>query len=322
MYNFPRTMRFARFLCVLAGLCFAFAFLTVPAFGASMSISPTNLNYGNVPVNSGGYYFATLKNTSSQTINVSWVAISGAFKFYGISYPMNLGVGQSVRIQVKFVPKTTGSFTGVLNVYAQNAARATLTLSGKASTDAPGAITVSPANFSFGNITVGTTASKTVTINANLAPITISAATTTNPEFTLSGLTLPRTIPAGQSISVGVNFKPASSGSTSAQFVLSSNAMNAPGVCIASGSGVATIQHTVALTWSPSTSNVVGYNVYRGTSSGGPYSKLNNSAIVTSSYSDTSVASGATYFYVTTAVNSSGTESTKSNEVRAAIPTP
>jgi hypothetical protein len=34
------------------------------------------------------------------------------------------------------------------------------------------------------------------------------------------------------------------------------------------------------------------------------------------------VASGKAYFYVTTAVTSSGAESAKSNEVRAAIPTP
>jgi fibronectin type 3 domain-containing protein len=67
---------------------------------------------------------------------------------------------------------------------------------------------------------------------------------------------------------------------------------------------------------------VVGYNVYRGTTTGGPYSKLNSSAIVTTFYSDSTVKSGSTYYYVTTAMNSSGAESIKSNEVRTAIPTP
>jgi len=43
---------------------------------------------------------------------------------------------------------------------------------------------------------------------------------------------------------------------------------------------------------------------------------------VTTSFSDSTVKSGSTYYYVTTAVNSSGAESTKSNEVRTAIPTP
>jgi len=67
---------------------------------------------------------------------------------------------------------------------------------------------------------------------------------------------------------------------------------------------------------------VVGYNIYRGTATGGPYSKINSNSIVSASYSDATVQSGSTYFYVTTAVNSTGTESSKSNEVRAIIPTP
>ena len=37
---------------------------------------------------------------------------------------------------------------------------------------------------------------------------------------------------------------------------------------------------------------------------------------------DSSVLSGATYFYVTTSVDSTGLESDDSNEVKASIPTP
>ena len=65
-----------------------------------------------------------------------------------------------------------------------------------------------------------------------------------------------------------------------------------------------------------------GYNVYRGTVSGGPYSKINSLADAGTSYTDSSVLSGTTYFYVTTSVDSSGDESVNSNQVTAAIPTP
>jgi fibronectin type 3 domain-containing protein len=133
---------------------------------------------------------------------------------------------------------------------------------------------------------------------------------------------LPTTISAGKSLSVTVNFKPAASGSTSTQLSLTDNATTSPGKISATGAGVATKQHTVGLTWQPSKSTVAGYNVYRGTATGGPYSKLNSSSLVSTSYSDNTVKSGSTYFYVTTAVNSSGAESIKSNEVRTAIPTP
>jgi fibronectin type 3 domain-containing protein len=54
--------------------------------------------------------------------------------------------------------------------------------------------------------------------------------------------------------------------------------------------------------------------------SGGPYSKINSSLVTTLSYTDSTVQSGTTYYYVTTAVDSSGDESVYSNEVSAPIP--
>ena len=80
------------------------------------------------------------------------------------------------------------------------------------------------------------------------------------------------------------------------------------------------MQHSVALTWNASTSTVSGYNVYRSTVSGSGYVKLNSSLVAVLTYADSTVQSGTTYFYVTTAVDSSGNESVHSNEVPAVIP--
>jgi hypothetical protein len=85
-----------------------------------------------------------------------------------------------------------------------------------------------------------------------------------------------------------------------------------------------TIGHSVTLTWVASTSqNVAGYNVYRGTTSGGPYgTKLNSALVATTTYTDNSVVTGQTYFYVVTAVDTSGDESAYSSPAMAVIPTP
>ena len=81
-----------------------------------------------------------------------------------------------------------------------------------------------------------------------------------------------------------------------------------------------TSTHSVALTWDASaSSNVAGYYVYRGTASGGPYTKL-SSLLSSDSYVDGTVAAGQTYYYVTTAADSSGNESAYSNQVQATIP--
>jgi fibronectin type 3 domain-containing protein len=83
-----------------------------------------------------------------------------------------------------------------------------------------------------------------------------------------------------------------------------------------------TVNHHVDLHWAASASQVSGYNIFRGTQSGGPYECLNSSPIPTPAYTDKSVSSGLTYYYVTTAVDSTGVESVRSNETVAVIPTP
>jgi len=76
------------------------------------------------------------------------------------------------------------------------------------------------------------------------------------------------------------------------------------------------------LSWTASTSSVVGYNVYRAAQSGGPYTMINTALQPGTSYADLSVQAGSTYYYVVTAVDSSGTESVNSNEVTAVVPSP
>jgi fibronectin type 3 domain-containing protein len=97
-----------------------------------------------------------------------------------------------------------------------------------------------------------------------------------------------------------------------------SNATGSPATVALTGTGV--VPPSVTLGWTASTSTVSGYNIYRGTISGGPYVKVNSSLITTLAYTDTTVQSGTTYFYVATAVDSSGNESVNSNEVSAPVP--
>jgi len=79
------------------------------------------------------------------------------------------------------------------------------------------------------------------------------------------------------------------------------------------------VQHSATLTWSPG-SALLGYNVYRGSVSGGPYTMINTSLNAPANYADFNVQAGQTYFYVVTSVDSGGVESLFSSEVRALIP--
>jgi len=79
------------------------------------------------------------------------------------------------------------------------------------------------------------------------------------------------------------------------------------------------VSHSVSLSWAE-TSSVVGYYVYRGAQATGPFSKLNSSPNPATVYTDSTVTSGQTYYYVTTAVDSSGLETVYSNVAQATVP--
>lgn len=91
------------------------------------------------------------------------------------------------------------------------------------------------------------------------------------------------------------------------------------GSCV---TGTGSIPRSVSLNWTPSTSSNVNYNVYRATTPSGPYTKLTSTPVTTTSYTDTTVQSGQTYYYVATAVNTSNVESVYSNQATANVPNP
>jgi len=78
--------------------------------------------------------------------------------------------------------------------------------------------------------------------------------------------------------------------------------------------------HWVALSWTASSTPNVNYNVYRGTQSGGPYTLMNPTPVSTTSYNDTGVQLGVTYYYVVKAVDANNNLSAASNEASAIVP--
>jgi len=75
----------------------------------------------------------------------------------------------------------------------------------------------------------------------------------------------------------------------------------------------------VSLSWAPSVSPNKGYFVYRGTTPGGPYLKLNANPLSGTTYDDSNIELDQTYFYVTTALGIYDIDSAFSNEAIARI---
>jgi hypothetical protein len=187
---------------------------------------------------------------------------------------------------------------------------------------APGPLTASTSSLSFGNVNIGSSPTLSITFtNSGSSNVTISSVTISGPGFTASRVSAGLIITPSQTATLNVTFAPAATGTVTGSVSVVSNASNSPASISLSAAGVQPT-HSVTLSWTESTSTVtvIGYNVYRGTVSGGPYTKLNPSLDGTTTFTDMTVQAGQTYYYVVTAVDSSNIESAHSNQVAATIP--
>ena len=74
----------------------------------------------------------------------------------------------------------------------------------------------------------------------------------------------------------------------------------------------------VSLAWNANTEpDLAGYNLYRSTTMGGPYTKVNAMLITVLNFSDNGLTNGTPYYYVLRAVDASSNESANSSEVTA-----
>ena len=296
--------------------------IIIQAAAVGYLTSPSGLNLGSVTVGSSQTQALTVSNTGGSSLTISGVAVSGTvFSVSGLTFPYTLPAGGNANLSVKFAPTVAGTDSATLTINS-NASDplVAVSLTGTASTSTS-TLGVTPGSMSFGTLTVGSSQSQEGRVTANGGSVTLSAATSSNSEFTLSGITLPVTIAAGQSVPFTLTFTPTGTGTASGKisFISSGSTLASE---TASGTG-GTIQHNVDLSWNASTStSVAGYNVYRSTASGGPFSKINLAVSPSMNYSDGTVQSGQTYYYVTTAVETNGVESSYSNQVKVVVPSP
>ncbi|MBV9480618.1 MAG: choice-of-anchor D domain-containing protein [Acidobacteria bacterium] len=293
------------------------------ATSGSLGVNPSSLNFGTVQISATKTLPETVRNSGRRAVTISQMAVTGTgFAFSGISPPVTLGTGQSATFKVTFRPQASGSVVGKLTINS-NASNRMLAVPLSGSGSAAGKIVVSPSSVNFGSVTVGTAKTQAGTISAVNGPVTISATKVTGSEFSVSGISFPLTLNTGQSSSYKLVFAPTASGTTSATVTWLSSASNSPLNQPLTGTGGAGPQHSVTLSWNASTSrNVVGYNIYRGNVSGGPYTRINTTPDPHLQNVDNNVQGGHTYYYVVTAVDSAGAESVYSGQVKAVVPYP
>ncbi|HXN24756.1 MAG TPA: choice-of-anchor D domain-containing protein [Candidatus Dormibacteraeota bacterium] len=290
----------------------------------SISVAPSSIAFGTVAIGTTNTQTVRVSNPGNANLVISQATVAGTvFSVSGLSVPVTVAPGQSMTFTVGFTPSASGLVTASLSL-ASNAPTTPIAipLSGTGLA-ASLLLSASPSALSFGDVSVGSSGTQTVTLtNTGNSDVSVSQVTPTGAAFSVTGLALPVTVSPGQTASLNVVFAPLGVGSQTSTVTIRSTASNSPAIVSAAGVGIQPVAHSATLSWDPSTSTVVGYYVYRGAQSGGPYTLLNSSSVAATGYPDLTVQAGLTYFYVVTAVDSSAVESAFSNEVSATIPTP
>lgn len=184
-------------------------------------------------------------------------------------------------------------------------------------------LSATPSSLGFGSQVLNTPTTQTTKItNTGSVAVAITQDSIVGSGFS-TGITTPINLNPAQSVSVPVVFNPGAAGTVNGSLALMSNGTTVLSIPLA-GTGLAPLAHSVDIAWDASTSAALqGYNVYRSTVSGGPYTKI--SPVLAASallFTDTSPVSGKQYFYVVTAVDSTGAESAASTQVAVSIPVP
>jgi hypothetical protein len=282
--------------------------------------NPSTISFPKTTIGYSSSFPATIVSECKRTISLSTIKVAGPpFNISGIHAPILIPSGKTTNYAATFAPTSVGTASGKIT-FTSDADDPTLSVSltGVGVTSQHGLLTSSPASLSFGDVTVNTKQSQTVTVtNTGGEAVTVSAVRLAGAEFSMDSVTTPFTLETEQSKQLTIMFAPTIVGYATGTVTINSNAQNTLTIPL-SGNGR---KHYVNLTWTASTSpDVVGYDVFRSTNVNGPFTQINGSLISGTAYTDRAVQVGVTYYYVATAVNSQQVQSVYSNEAHATIP--
>ena len=317
-----------------------------------LSATPSSVDFGDVRVGGNSALATIVTNSGTDSVTISSVMATGeGFTTSGPKVPFTLAAGQAVSIGTAFSPSSSGTADGTLSVTgsfdqqsspAKQSTNLTIKLRGKG---VAASLVATPPSVSFGDVAVGSNSTAQVQLILSLPKsgksssvgVTVSGASVSGNGFSIPNSPFPITLVGSETANVSVEFAPQAPGTSSGSMSLQSDASNSVLVVSLSGNGVATT-HSVGLAWDPPApvSGVAldGYNIYRGDASsslacaGITFSQVGSTSGASSAaFTDNSVLGGHTYCYQVTAMannttTSAASESSPSNVVQAAVPSP
>ena len=210
------------------------------AQSGALGVDTASLSFGSVLIGHSSNLSVKASNSGTASLTISSAQSSAPeFSLSAPALPLTVAAGQSATLSVTFTPSAAGAVTGTISI-ASNASDSLVSIPLSGTGVAPGSLTANPASLVFGSVTVGNSQQESSTLTNNGGTsVTISQAAITGAGFTLSGLTLPVTVPAGQNTNFTVTFAPQSTTSVTGSVTITSNAPNPTLTVPLSGTGSA-----------------------------------------------------------------------------------
>ncbi|MFZ0283933.1 MAG: choice-of-anchor D domain-containing protein [Terriglobales bacterium] len=183
--------------------------------------NPRSLGFGKVVIGQFQTQPVTLTNAGSSPVVVNQVNVSAtAFTVGDFNLPLTLGAHQSVNFTVTFTPIAAGSVSGVVT-FASNGSSSTLPVSGRGINDL--ALQAVPASLAFGNVPVGSNSTLPMTVtDGGSGSETVTLSQTGGSGYSVSGVTRPLILEAGQSFTFHVTFAPKAAGTSGGNILATS----------------------------------------------------------------------------------------------------
>jgi hypothetical protein len=208
---------------------------------APLTFSPSNLNFGNIPLKTALTKTVTVKNATAATITLTSITGSGYFTVKGGgSDPCDgaLGSGKTCTFNATFEPLAMGSSIGSITV-VDDATVGTQVQNAAGTGIEP--VTVSPTAIAFGTVAVGSTSTvQVVTVTNYLSTaVAISDVVASGDFISTTGGSAPcgASIAAKGTCTLGVEFSPTVSGAITGDLTVSFAADDSPLVVSLSGTG-------------------------------------------------------------------------------------
>jgi len=207
--------------------------------GAAVSLSATALNFKKVAIGqTSSPQTVTLTNTGSATLNISSITTSGDFHISNNTCGATVAAGANCAVSVTFTPTKKGTRTGNLT-FTDNAPTSPQLVS---LTGVGQSIVLSPTSLNFGTVAVGNTSSQQNVTVTNVGTTTVTFtgfvfAGTAAGDYLISANTCGATIAPGANCSVGVEFKPTTTGNRNAKLNVKNNGGGSPESVSLTGTG-------------------------------------------------------------------------------------